>query len=70
MNFVIQNRLGQMIPIEISIKKGSKTKSLSVFMKNFTVFEAYRITENNFSVRNGVTYLPIYAIFCLNEQLY
>ena len=69
-NFVIQNRLGQMIPIEISIKKGSKTKSLSVFMKNFTVFEAYRITENNFSVRNGVTYLPIYAIFCLNEQLY
>ena len=69
-NFVIQNRIGQMIPIEISIKKGSKTKSLSVFMKNFTVFEAYRITENNFSVRNGVTYLPIYAIFCLNEQLY
>ena len=67
-NFVIQNRKGEIIPIEIVIKSQSKAKSLSVFMKKFTVPQAYRITENNFSTRKNVRYLPIYAIFCLNEN--
>ena len=67
-NFVIQNRKGQIIPIEIAIKSQSKAKSLSVFMKKFTVIQGYRITENNFSTRKDVRYIPIYAIFCLNEN--
>ncbi len=69
-NFVIQNRMGKVIPIELATKTGSKAKSLSVFMKKFIVTDAYRITENNFSNKKGVHYLPVYAIFCLNEQLY
>lgn len=68
-NFVIQNRMGKVIPIEI-VKQGSKSKSLSVFMKKYVVTDAYRITENNFSIKKGVYYLPIYAVFCLNEQIY
>ncbi len=66
-NFVIQNRMGQIIPIEITIKTQSKAKSLSVFMKKFMVPLAYRVTENNFSTKKDVRYIPIYAIFCLNE---
>ena len=69
-NFVIQNRLGKIIPIEIATKTGSKTKSLSVFLKKFLVTDAYRVTEGNFATKKGVHYLPVYAIFCLNEQLY
>ncbi len=69
-NFVIQNRMGKIIPIEIATKQGSKVKSLSVFIKKYIVTDAYRITENNFSTKKNVRYLPIYAIFCLNEQLY
>ena len=69
-NFVIQNRMGKIIPIELATKQGSKVKSLSVFMKKYIVTDAYRITENNFSSKKNVRYLPIYAIFCLNEQLY
>ncbi len=69
-NFVIQNRMGKIIPIELATKQGSKVKSLSVFMKKYIVTEAFRITENNFSTKKNVRYLPIYAIFCLNEQLY
>ena len=69
-NFVIQNRMRQIIPIELATKQGSKVKSLSVFMKKYIVTDAYRITENNFSTKKNVRYLPIYAIFCLNEQLY
>ena len=66
-NFVVQNRMGEIIPIEIATKMNSKAKSLSVFMKKFTVPQAYRITENNFATKKGVRYIPIYSVFCLNE---
>lgn len=67
-NFVVQNRMGQIIPIEITTKTNSKAKSLSVFMKKFIVPQGYRITENNFSTRKDIRYIPIYAVFCLNEN--
>ena len=66
-NFIVQNRMGQIIPIELTTKANSKAKSLAVFMKKFTVPVAYRITENNFSTKKDVRYIPIYAIFCINE---
>lgn len=68
-NFVVQNRMGQIIPIELTTKSNSKAKSLSVLMKKFTVTQAYRITENNFSTKKDIRYIPIYAIFCLNENI-
>lgn len=66
-NFVVQNRMGQIIPLEITTKSNSKAKSLSVFMKKFTVPQAYRITENNFSTKKDIRYIPIYATFCFNN---
>ena len=69
-NFVIQNRMGQIIPLEITTKSNSKAKSLSVFMKKYTVPQAYRITENNFSTKKDIRYIPIYAVFCLNDARY
>lgn len=66
-NFVVQNRMGQIIPLEITTKTNSKAKSLSVFMKKFTVPLGLRITENNFSTKKDVRYIPIYAVFCLND---
>lgn len=67
-NFVIQNRLGQIIPIEIATKSMSKAKSLSVFIKKYITQQAYRITENNFSTKKEVRYIPVYAVFCLNDK--
>ena len=67
-NFVVQNRMGLIIPIEIATKTMSKAKALSVFMKKFTVPQAYRITENNFSTKKDVRYIPVYAVFCLNDN--
>ncbi|MBR2678845.1 MAG: ATP-binding protein [Bacilli bacterium] len=66
-NFVIQNRMGQIIPIELTTKTNSKAKSLAVFMKKFTVLQAYRITENNFATKKDIRYIPVYAVFCLND---
>lgn len=67
-NFVIQNRMGQIIPIEITTKSLSKAKSLSVFMKKHTTRQAYRITENNFSTKKDIRYIPVYASFCLENM--
>lgn len=68
-NFVIQNRMGKIIPIELISKVDSKAKSLAVFMKKFTVKEAYRVTENNFATKKDIRYIPIYAVFCLNNNI-
>jgi len=68
-NFVVQNRLGQMIPIEILTKNNSKSKSLSLFLSRFTVKEAIRVTEDNFDMKKNIRYIPIYAIFCLKEGI-
>ncbi len=67
-NFVVQNRKGLILPMEITTKTNSKAKSLSVFMKKYTVPEAYRITENNFQTKKDIRYIPIYAIFCLDNK--
>ncbi len=68
-NFVIQNRNGQIFPLELTTKTDSKAKSLSVFMKKFTTAQAYRVTENNFATKKDVRYIPIYSIFCLNDKM-
>ena len=67
-NFVIQNRTGKIIPLEITIKTNSKAKSLSVFMKKNIVTQGFRVTENNFQTKKDIRYIPIYAIFCLKES--
>ena len=56
--------MGQIIPIEITVKTNSKAKSLSVFVKKYTTPQAFRITENNFSTKKGIRYIPVYATFC------
>ena len=67
-NFVVQNRQGQILPIEITTKQNSKAKALSVFMKKHTTPLAFRITENNFQTKKDIRYIPIYAIFCIDNS--
>lgn len=67
--FVVQTRAGKIIPIEIVNKNLSKAKSLSLFMSKFNITEAIRFTDDNFSTKKGIKYVPIYAAFCLKENL-
>ena len=67
--FVVQTRAGKLIPIEIVNKNIAKAKSLTLFMNKFKIDEAIRFTEDNFSRKKGVKYIPVYAAFCLKEVL-
>ena len=68
--FIVQTRSGKVIPIEIVNKNISKAKSLTMFMSKFDIKDAIRITEDNFGIKKGIKYVPIYATFCLKESLY
>lgn len=68
-SFIIQTRQGEIIPIEIVNKNLAKAKSLGLFMNKFSVSNAIRFTEDNFSYKKGIKYIPIYAVFCLKDYL-
>ena len=63
LSFVVQNRKGEIIPIELTVRKDSKAKALSVFMSKFKTERGFRITENNFSTKKNIRYIPIYSLF-------
>ncbi|MGN0973990.1 MAG: ATP-binding protein [Bacilli bacterium] len=66
LSFVIQSRTGSIIPIELVNRNLSKSKSLGLFMKKYGTLEAIRVTEDNFSKKKNIKYIPVYATFCLN----
>ena len=47
----------------------SKSKALTLFMNKFEIKEAIRITEDNFSLKKGIKYVPVYALFCLADAI-
>lgn len=67
--FLVQSRSGKILPIEIVNKNMSKSKSLTLVMNRFNLDDAIRVTEENFSVKKNVFYIPIYACFCLKDYL-
>ena len=66
-SFVVQNRMGEIIPIEILNMNLTKAKALSMFMAKFKVSNPIRLTEDNFSKKKNVRYIPVYATFCLKD---
>ena len=66
-NFVIQNRNGLIIPIEVVNMKLTKAKAMSMFLSKFELDNGIRITEDNFAKRKGVKFIPVYATCCLKD---
>ena len=68
-DFVIQTKSGRIIPIELVPLNKTKSKALSVYINKYRPSESIRITGDNFCVKKGVRYIPIYAAFCLSELI-
>lgn len=66
-DFVIQTRTGRIIPIELVPFSKTKSKALSVYINKYRPPESIRITQDNFCIKKGVRYIPIYATFCLTD---
>ena len=63
-DFIIQNRNGDIFPINIA-KNSKKNKILSEFSKKYKVNTMYNLSEKNFSVKENIKNIPIYALFCI-----
>ena len=64
LDFVLQID-GEVVPVEV--KKGSRTKSVSMnmFLKKYKSSYAIRISKKNFGFENNIKSVPFYAVFCL-----
>ena len=66
-SFVVQDRNGKIMPIEVVNMKLTKAKAMSLFISKFNIEECIRLTEDNFSKKKGIRFIPIYATCYLKE---
>jgi hypothetical protein len=67
LDFVLQIG-GKVIPVEV--KKGSRTKSVSMnmFVNKYECPYAIRISKKNFGFENDIKSVPLYAVFCIEPN--
>jgi hypothetical protein len=66
-SFVVQDRNGKIMPIEVVNMKLIKAKAMSLFVSKYNLNECIRLTEDNFSKKKGVRFIPVYATCYLKE---
>ena len=65
-DFIWQNDM-QIVPIEVKSGIRTRSKSLNLFMGYYGCKLAYRISQKNFGLSNGVKSVPLYAVFCIGD---
>ena len=69
-DFVIQTRTGKILPMEIIYgDNNNKSKSLVLTMAKYNIPLAIRFTNDNFSSKKNIKYVPFYAAFCITENM-
>ena len=59
-------RIGtDIIPIEVKADNNVRSRSLSVYVKEYNPKYAIRISSKNFGFENNIKSVPLYAVFCI-----
>ena len=66
-DFIIQNKNGEIIPIEVKSSIHTRSKSLNVFKSLYTIPYSIRISTKNFGFENNIKCIPLYSVFCLDS---
>lgn len=66
-DFIIQNKNGGIVPIEVKSSENVRSKSLAQFMDLYNPEYAIRISTKNFGFDNNIKSVPLYAVHCINE---
>lgn len=64
-DFVIQDKAGNIIPVEVKSSDNVKAKSLMQFISRYDPPYSIRISAKNFAFENGIKSVPLYAVFCI-----
>ena len=65
LDFIIQDKNGSIIPIEVKSSENVKAKSLGIYCERYKPETIYRISSKNFGIGNGIKSVPLYAVFCI-----
>lgn len=65
-DFVVQDKLGNIIPIEVKSSIHTRSKSLNVFNNSYNIPYSIRISTKNFGFENNIKCIPLYSVFCLD----
>ena len=65
LDFVMQDRGGNILPLEGKSADNVKAKSLRTFVKLYEPPYAIRVSAKNFGFENNIKSIPLYALFCL-----
>ena len=66
-DFVVQDKMGNIIPIEVKSSTHTRSKSLNVFTKLYHPPYSIRISTKNFGYENDIKCIPLYSVFCLDS---
>jgi len=66
--FILQNRHGVLIPVEVKSGDNVNSASLNMYIKKSKCPFAIRISAKNYGFENGILSVPLYAAFCIDEQ--
>jgi len=66
-DFVIQSRAGNIIPIEVKSSGNVRSKSLTQFTEYYHPEYAIRISSKNFGLDNEIRSVPLYAVHCISD---
>lgn len=61
---------GDIIPIEVKSGTRTSSKSLNEYIKKYNPKYSIRISSKNFGFENNIKAVPLYAVFCINEEHY
>ncbi|MDR1069547.1 MAG: ATP-binding protein [Gracilibacteraceae bacterium] len=64
-DFVFQDRQGNILPLEAKSAENVRSKSLRNYADTYKPVFAYRVSGRNFGFENGIKSVPLYAVFCI-----
>lgn len=66
-DFVVQDKEGNIIPVEVKSSIHTRSKSLNVFKSLYKNPYSIRISTKNFGFENDIKCIPLYSVFCLDN---
>jgi len=64
-DFVIQDKNGNIIPLEVKSSENVRSKSLQQFIHKYSPAYSIRVSAKNFGFENNIKSVPLYSIFCI-----
>lgn len=66
-DFIYQDSVGNIIPVEAKSSENVRSRSLSTYCSRYKPPFSIRVSPKNFGYENGIKSIPLYALFCLRR---